>query len=98
MTLEDLDALEELHRSATAAPWYVRQLDDDYAMGAITILTEAGRNRRAQYMTEVAGEIIAACLVQHPQYVMPDGHDDIEDRIAALIAASRTALPELVRL
>jgi hypothetical protein len=41
-------------------------------------------------------EIVAACLIQDPPYVIPA--DDRFEENAAMIAAVRSALPELIRL
>jgi hypothetical protein len=97
MTLEDLDALESLNHSATAAPWYVLHLNDDRSMSAIAVSTKADAMHGSQYMTEHSGTIVAACYLQYPPYVMPEG-DETEDQNAALIAQVRNALPELIRL
>jgi hypothetical protein len=42
------------------------------------------------------GEVVAACLIQEPPYVVPA--DERYDENADLIAAMRNALPELLRL
>lgn len=39
MTPEDLDALEKLDRLGSSGPWYVRHMDDDRFMSAITVST-----------------------------------------------------------
>ena len=102
MTPEDLDALEKLDRLASSGPWYVRHMDDDLFMSAVTVSTCPETGRAFETMGMVSGELVAACYVQHPPYVMPDpeadGEDSREDSNAALIAAVRNALPELVRL
>ncbi len=102
MTPEDLDALERLDRQASSGPWYVRHLDDDYFMSAVAVSTCPPTGRSLETMEMVSGELVAACYVQHPPYVMPDaeadGEDSREDSNAALIAAVRNALPELIRL
>lgn len=98
MTLEELKALEALDRAATAGPWYVRRLDDELCMGAIAVSTrpDTGANEGMRSGAWPGAEIVAACLVQAPPYVVPQ--DDRYEENAQLIAAIRTALPDLLRL
>lgn len=98
MTPEDLEALAALERAASAGPWHVRQLDDQDCMGSLAVSThpDTGCNesmRSGQWRGE---EMVAACLIQAPPYVVPA--DDRFEENAALIAAMRNALPELIRL
>ena len=98
MTLEELEALEALERAASTGPWYVRQLDDEMRMGAIAVSTQpdTGANEDMRSGTWPGSQIVAACLVQSPPYVVPG--DDRHEENAQLIAAMRTALPDLLRL
>jgi len=98
MTNEDLDALEALERLASAGPWYVRSLDDEMCMGAVAVSThpDTGLNENMRAGSWPGEEIVAACLIQGPPYVIPA--DDRFEENAELIAAVRTALPELLRL
>jgi len=98
MTNEDLDALEALEQSASKAPWYVRQLDDDLCMGACAVSTrpDTGKNESMRSGAWPGEEIVAACLIQSPPYVVPA--DDKFEENARLIAEMRTVLPELLRL
>lgn len=98
MTLKELEALEAPERAASTGPWYVRQLDDEMRMGAIAVSThpEAGANENMRSSTWPGSQIVAACLVQSPPYVVPG--DDRHQENAQLIAAMRTALPDLLRL
>ena len=98
MTADDLDNLTKLDAAATPGPWYVRLLDDEYAMSAVAVATEPETDtlESMRMGTWPEGLIVAACLIQQPAYVMPE--DDRYDENAALIAAMRTALPELLRL
>lgn len=98
MTLEELEALEALERVASTAPWYVRQLDDEMRMSAIAVSTrpDTGVNEDMRSGIWPGSQIVAACLVQSPPYVVPG--DDRHEENAQLIAAMRTALPDLLRL
>lgn len=98
MTLEELVALEALERAASAGPWYVRQLDDELCMGAVAVSTlpAMGANESMRSGTWPGQEVVAACLIQSPPYVIPA--DDKWGENAQFIAAVRNALPELIRL
>lgn len=98
MTLDDLNALDALERAATAGPWYVRQLDDELCMGAIAVSTHphAGADESLRSGTWPGHEVVAACLIQSPPYVVPA--DDKWEENAHLIAAVRNAMPDLIRL
>jgi hypothetical protein len=98
LQIKDLEHLASLEAAASIGPWFVRFLDDEYCMGAVAVSTrpdtlkhEAMRN--GGWPGE---EIVAACLIQQPAYVVPA--DDRYDENAALIAALRNAAPELLRL
>lgn len=94
----DLDTLDELERLATPSPWHVRYLDDDHAMNAIGISTEPDTGEHEDMATfACAGpELLAACLIQAPPYVVPSDRKWREN--ADLMVAVRNALPELLRL
>lgn len=94
----DLDRLTELDRAASPGPWFVRHLDDDHAMSAITVSTrpDSGEDGSMRDGTWPLDVVVAACLLQQPRYVDPP--DQKWDENAALIAEVRTALPELLRL
>jgi hypothetical protein len=98
MTPEELDALEALAASATGGPWYVRHLDDEMCMGARAVSThpDSGAIESMRSGAWPGEEIVAACLIQAPPYVVPA--DKRFDENAALIAAMRNALPELLHL
>lgn len=98
MTPEQLDELAALEHAASAGPWYVRDLDDQTCMGARAVSTkpDTGRNESMRAGTWPGAEIVAACLIQDPAYVVPA--DDRFEQNAAFIAAVRNAFPELVRL
>jgi len=94
----DLDALAGLERLATPSPWHVRHLDDDHAMNAIGISTEPDTGEHEDMATFACPgpELLAACLIQAPPYVVPSDRKWHEN--ADLIVAMRNALPELLRL
>jgi hypothetical protein len=98
MTLEQLDALEALERAASAGPWFVRRLDDEMRMGAYAVATspDTGANEDMRSGTWPGSEVVAACLIQSPPYVVPN--DNRHEENAKLIASVRTALPDLLRL
>ena len=90
----DLDSIEELCRSATPGPWYVRNLDDDHAMNLVAVSTVPDTGRAERWPGFDHGELIAATLVQQPRYA--DCADGLWDQNAAFIAMARQAVPELV--
>ena len=98
MTPDELNQLVALEQAATPGPWYVRKLDDEACMGACAVSSrqDTGQNESMRSGAWPGEEIVAACLVQSPPYVVPA--DDKHEENAKLIAAVRTALPELLRL
>lgn len=92
-----LDRLRTLDQAATPGPWYVRLMDDDLCMGATAIATEPNTSGDNDQLCDywVHG-VIAATLIQYPEYVIPRDGRDREN--AELIVAMRNALPELLRL
>ena len=98
MTLDELEALEALERTASTGPWYVRRLDDEMRMGAVAVSThpDTGANEDMRSGTWPGSQVVAACLVQSPPYVVPS--DNRHEENAELIAAMRSALPDLLRL
>ena len=98
MTADELDQLTALGAAGTPAPWYVRHLDDDTRQGAVAVSTrrDTGRDEDMRSGSWPTSEIVAACLIQSPPYVAPA--DDRFEENAALIAALRNALAELIRL
>ena len=98
MTNDDLDRLDELHRKASSAPWFVRWLDDEYCQTAVAVSTkpDTGAHESMRADEWPGEEIVAATLVQQPAYVVP--LDQLWDENAALIAALRNAAPDLIRL
>jgi hypothetical protein len=70
----------------------------DIRMGAIAVSThpDTGANEDMRSGTWPGSQMVAACLVQSPPYVVPG--DDHHAENAQLIAAMRTALPHLLRL
>ncbi|WP_443061504.1 hypothetical protein [Streptomyces sp. NBC_00414] len=90
----DLDEIEELCSVATPGPWFVRSLDDDYAMNLVAVSTVEDTGRGERWPDFDHKELIAATLVQHPRYV--DCADGRWDENAAFIAMAREAVPSLV--
>lgn len=84
--------LDELERTATPGPWFVRQLNDDVCMSAVAVSTQPD-SEEGLVDAWRGEEIVAACLIQDPPYVVPGSH---WDENAALIAGMRNALPELL--
>jgi hypothetical protein len=96
MTPDTLDMLANLDRGASSGQWFVRHLDDEVCMGAIAVSTkpDTGDNESMRSKDWPGEEIVAACLIQSPPYVIPT--DDRFEQNAALIVAMRNALPELI--
>ncbi|MFV2110490.1 hypothetical protein [Micromonospora sp. LOL_015] len=91
----DLGEIEEICSAATPGPWYVRNLDDDHAMGLVAVSTNPGDGGAARWPNFDHREIIAATLIQHPRYV--DSGDERWDENAAFIAMARDIVPRLVQ-
>ena len=91
--------LEQCHKYATPAPWYVRWFDDEMCCNGYVVSTvdAGGVHEEATWPGEWdPGEMIAATLVQTSCSVSPS-----EGRPAAnsfLIAMLRNQLPEIIRL
>jgi hypothetical protein len=97
LTLAELDELARLDAAASPGPWYVRSMDDDLCCGARAAATKPNTPGDNDDLTEsTLHGIVAATSLQHRNYVMPADGKGIEN--ADLIAAVRTALPELLRL
>ncbi|MEI6643637.1 MAG: hypothetical protein WCL10_16530 [Novosphingobium sp.] len=98
MKIEDLNRLEALRAVATPGPWHVCRLDDQLCQGAIAISNHPQSQRvLSMHAGDWPGhDIIAACLIQDPPYAVIA--DNRFEENAALIAAVRNHLPELLRL
>lgn len=95
MTL--LDNLADLERAATPGPWFVRAMDDDMCCCATVVATQPNTSGDNDDLTQSTFHgVVAATYLQHRDYVRPA--DDRGNENAALIAAVRSALPELLRL
>lgn len=94
MTDEELAEIEELVDATTPGPWYVRNLDDEYAMCLVAVGTtpDTGRGERRPEFDH--GEIVAGTLIQQPRYV--DVADGRWDENARFIAEARHHVPRLV--
>lgn len=65
-------------------------------MNAAALSTQPDTGEHEDMDSEWEGlNIVAACLVQHPPYVVPDDHKWHEN--AELLVGMRNALPELMR-
>ncbi|GAA4582516.1 hypothetical protein GCM10023194_17450 [Planotetraspora phitsanulokensis] len=94
MTDEDLAEIEALANAATPGPWYVRRLDDDFAMSLVAISTAPDTGLGERWPDYDHYEIVAATLVQHPRYV--DVADERWDENAQFIAEARHEVPRLI--
>ncbi|MFF1681928.1 hypothetical protein [Streptomyces sp. NPDC058256] len=94
MREDELEEIEELCSAATPAPWFVRALDDDFAMSLVAVSTAPDTGKAERWPNFDHRDIIAATLVQHPRYV--DSGDERWDENAAFIAMAREAVPRLV--
>jgi hypothetical protein len=95
LTDAELDEIELNATRATPGPWFVRQLDDDWASSMVAVSTVPDTGQGERWPAFDAGDIVAATLVQAPvRYV--DIRDQDWQGNAAFIAAARTAVPRLV--
>ncbi|MBQ1025468.1 hypothetical protein [Micromonospora sp. C95] len=94
MTDQELAEIEDLANAATPGPWYVRQLDDDFAMSLVAISTSPDTGFGERWPDFDHHEIVAATLVQQPRYV--DVADERWDENAQLIASARQNIPRLI--
>lgn len=90
----ELDEVDELCAAATPGPWFVRLLDDDYAMNLVAVSTAPDTGNGERWPDFNHGEMVAATLVQQPRYVACA--DERWDENAAFIAMARTAVPRVV--
>lgn len=98
MTLDDIDALEQLEVTSTPAPWHVLELDDIAAMEAIAIATKPQSNQNGIMRdgTWPTNDVIAVCLLQDPPYAITK--DQKYEENAKLIVSVRNNLMELLSL
>jgi hypothetical protein len=75
-------------------PWYVRQLDDDFAMSLVAISTVPDTGAGERWPDFDHHEIVAATLIQQPRYV--DIADERWDENAQFIADARQNVPRLI--
>jgi hypothetical protein len=93
----DIDHLARLDAAATPGPWYVRARDDSLCCSAAGVATKPNTSDDNDDLSDsTLHGIVAATYLQDRNYVMPADDRGWED--AALIAAMRSALPELLRL
>ena len=101
MTAAELEELERLDAAATGGPWFVCQMDDARGSSALGISTRPlrpGEGGSGDW-PGLGALMIAVTFMQTPPYVI-DAHqaDEQVDANAALIAAMRSKLPELIQL
>jgi len=95
LTDADLAEMQDRAEAATPGPWYVRQLDDDHAAGLVAVSTAPDTGRGERWPDFMAGQMIAATLVQFPnRYV--DCSDEHWDENASFIAHARDDVPRLI--
>ncbi|MEU8218274.1 hypothetical protein AB0C47_21225 [Micromonospora taraxaci] len=94
MTEQELAEIEEIANAATPGPWYVRQLDDDFAMSLVAVSTIPDTGLGERWPDFDHHEIVAATLVQQPRYV--DVTDERWDENAQFIASARQNIPRLI--
>ncbi|MFI6875320.1 hypothetical protein ACIBL6_17965 [Streptomyces sp. NPDC050400] len=94
LTEAELDELDEAVQAATPGPWFVRFLDDDWAMNLVAVSTVPDTGRGERWPDFEHREIVAATLVQQPRYV--DVADKQWDENARFIAAARDSVPRLI--
>jgi hypothetical protein len=91
---EELCSIQARADEATPGPWFVRQLDDDYASSLVAVSTAPDTGRGERWPAFDSGEIIAATLIQNPiPYV---SMDDGWDQNAEFIAHARSDIPSLI--
>ena len=97
MVKDDLDELGHLDASASAAPWHIMNTKAGF-MSATFVLKNPSKGRTYEAYGDEAqhDDVVAACLLQHPQIAAVD--DGRYAANAQLIAKVRNALPELLRL
>ncbi|WP_327128770.1 hypothetical protein [Streptomyces sp. NBC_01727] len=94
LTDEELAEIEELTEATTPGPWYVRTLDDDWAMNLVAVSTLPDTGRGERWPDFDHRQIVAATLVQQPRYV--DVADARWDENAQFIANARQDIPRLI--
>lgn len=94
LTDDDLAELADLADAATPGPWFVRFLDDDYAMNLTAVSTKPDTGHGERWPDFDHVDIVAATLVQHPRYV--DVADGRWDENARFIAAAREFVPRMI--
>jgi hypothetical protein len=98
MSSLDLDTLAALEMAASAAPWHVLSTNDSMCMSAVLVTKNPSTGREISIFEDgwIADDVVAACLVQHPEIAGSD--DGRWHENARLIATVRNCLPELLHL
>ncbi|MGC0317060.1 hypothetical protein [Kitasatospora acidiphila] len=94
LTDDDLADIQERADAATPGPWYVRQLDDEFAMSLVAVSTVADTGLGERWPDFDHHHVVAATLVQQPRYV--DIADERWDENAIFIASARQDVPRLI--
>lgn len=94
ITDDELAEIEEITAAATPGPWYVRQLDDDWAMSLVAVSTVPDTGQEERWPDFDHRDVVAATLVQQPRYV--DVADERWDENARFIATARRDVPRLI--
>ncbi|MCF2530775.1 hypothetical protein [Yinghuangia soli] len=93
LTDDELDEIERIADSATPGPWYVRHLDDDFAMNLVAVSTVCDTGLGERWPEFDHEQSVAATPVQQPRYV--DVADERWDANARFIAMAREEIPRL---
>jgi hypothetical protein len=94
LTDDELDDAARLCDLVSDGPWFVRQLDDEYAASLVAVVTNPALHEQ-RWPDFDGADVVAATLVQNPvRYV--DVRDGRWDANANFIASARTLVPRLI--
>ena len=99
MNESELEAIRRRAAAASAGPWFVRYLDDEYAANLVAIATRPGptdgEDGSFRDGDVDARDIVAATLIQNPERYV-DIADHRWDENAEFIAHAREDVPRLL--
>jgi hypothetical protein len=95
MSDEELQELLDLASTATPRPWFVRELDDQYAACLVAISTKPDSGTNERWPDFDPGEMVAATIIQNPNRYVSIA-DNKWDENARYIVAAATVLPSLI--